>query len=180
MAILIIGLLLARALRSIFIPIKAILLDLISVSVALGLLVIFFARGAGSALFGTYQLPQLEVWVVLFLVVILFGISMDYEVFIVSRIRESRLAGAANETAVIDGFARTIRVVTTAAAIFIVAVSGFIGGHFAGLQELGLGLVFAVLIDATLIRALLLPSAMILLGQANWWLPNRKSRHLER
>jgi RND superfamily putative drug exporter len=180
LAILIIGLLLGRALRSIFIPIKAILLDLISISVALGLLVIFFARGAGSALFGTYQLPQLEVWVVLFLVVILFGISMDYEVFIVSRIRESRLAGAANETAVIDGFARTIRVVTTAAAIFIVAVSGFIGGHFAGLQELGLGLVFAVLIDATLIRALLLPSAMILLGQANWWLPNRKSRHLER
>ena len=180
LAILIIGLLLGRAFKSIFIPIKAILLDLISISVALGLLVIFFAHGAGSLLFGTYQLPQLEVWVILFLVVILFGISMDYEVFIVSRIRESRLAGAANETAVIDGFARTIRVVTTAAAIFIVAVSGFIGGHFAGLQELGVGLVFAVLIDATLIRLLLLPSAMILLGRANWWLPNRKSRHLER
>jgi RND superfamily putative drug exporter len=180
LAILIIGLLLGRAFKSIFIPIKAILLDLISISVALGLLVFFFAHGAGSAIFGTYQLPQLEVWVLLFLVVILFGISMDYEVFIVSRIRESWLAGAANETAVIDGFARTIRVVTTAAAIFIAAVSGFIGGRFAGLQELGLGLVFTVLIDATLIRALLLPSAMILLGQANWWLPNRKSRHLER
>ncbi|CAN2182637.1 COG2409 Predicted drug exporters of the RND superfamily [Candidatus Nanopelagicaceae bacterium] len=179
-AILIIGLLLGRAFKSIFIPVKAILLDLISISVALGLLVIFFAHGAGSALFGTYELPQIEVWVLLFLAVILFGISMDYEVFIVSRIRESWIAGATNETAVIDGFARTIRVVTTAAAIFIAAVSGFIGGHFAGLQELGLGLVFAVLIDATLIRLLLLPSAMILLGRANWWLPNRKSRHLER
>lgn len=179
-AILIIGLLLGRAFKSIFIPVKAILLDLISISVALGLLVIFFAHGAGSALFGTYELPQIEVWVLLFLAVILFGISMDYEVFIVSRIRESWIAGATNETAVIDGFARTIRVVTTAAAIFIVAVSGFIGGHFAGLQELGLGLVFAVFIDATLIRLLLLPSAMILLGRANWWLPNRKSRHLER
>jgi RND superfamily putative drug exporter len=132
----------------------------------------------GSVLFGTYQLPQIEVWVVLFLIVILFGISMDYEVFLVSRIRESWVAGAANETAIIDGFARTIRVVTTAAAIFIVAVSGFIGGHFAGLQELGVGLVCAVLIDATLIRLLLLPSAMILLGNANWWLPKRKSRHL--
>ena len=179
-AILIISLLLGTAFKSIFLPVKAILLDLISISVALGLLVFFFARGAGSVLFGTYQLPQLEVWVLLFLVVILFGISMDYEVFIVSRIRESWLAGARNETSVIDGFTRTIRVVTTAAAIFIVAVSGFIGGHFAGLQELGLGLVFAVLVDATLIRMLLLPSAMILLGSANWWMPNRKSRHLER
>jgi RND superfamily putative drug exporter len=113
-------------------------------------------------------------------VVILFGISMDYEVFIVSRILESKSAGALNETAVIDGFTRTIRVVTTAAAIFIAAVSGFITGHFAGLQELGVGLVFAVLIDATLIRLLLLPSAMILLGDANWWWPNRKSRHLAR
>lgn len=180
LAILVIGLLLGRAFKSVFIPIKAILLDLVSISVALGLLVTFFAHGVGSKLFGTYQLPQLEVWAILFLVVILFGISMDYEVFIVSRIRESWLSGAANEAAVIDGFARTIRVVTTAAAIFVVAVSGFIGGHFAGLQELGLGLVFAVLIDATLIRMLLLPSAMILLGRANWWLPNRKSRHLVR
>ncbi len=177
-AILIIGLLLGRAFRSIFLPIKAIALDLISIAVALGLLVIFFQDGLGSVLFGAYQLPQIEVWVVLFLIVILFGISMDYEVFLVSRIRESWVAGAANETAIIDGFARTIRVVTTAAAIFIVAVSGFIGGHFAGLQELGVGLVCAVLIDATLIRLLLLPSVMILLGNANWWLPKRKSRHL--
>ena len=177
-AILIIGLLLGRAFKSIVIPVKAIALDLISIAVALGLLVIFFQHGLGSSLFGTYQLPQIEVWVLLFLIVILFGISMDYEVFIVARVRESWMAGAANETAVIDGFARTIRVVTTAAAIFIVAVSGFVGGHFAGLQELGVGLVCAVLIDATLIRLLLLPSAMILLGNANWWLPKRKSRHL--
>jgi RND superfamily putative drug exporter len=177
-AILIIGLLLGRAFKSIVVPLKAIALDLISIAVALGLLVIFFKHRVGSSLFGTYQLPQIEVWALLFLIVILFGISMDYEVFIVSRVRESWTAGAANETAVIDGFVRTIRVVTTAAAIFIVAVSGFIGGHFAGLQELGVGLVFAVLIDATLIRLLLLPSAMILLGRANWWLPNRKSRHL--
>jgi RND superfamily putative drug exporter len=153
---------------------------LISIAVSVGLLVAFFKFGVGTYLFGTYQLAQIEVWALLFLVVILFGISMDYEVFIVSRILESKSAGALNETAVIDGFTRTIRVVTTAAAIFIAAVSGFITGHFAGLQELGVGLVFAVLIDATLIRLLLLPSAMILLGDANWWWPNRKSRHLAR
>ena len=179
-AILLIGLILGRAFKSVFLPIKAIVLDLISIAVSLGLLVSFFKYGLGSALFGTYQLPQIEVWVLLFLIVILFGISMDYEVFLVSRVRESWLEGAANETAVIDGFTQTIRVVTTAAAIFIVSVSGFIFGHFAGLQELGIGLVFAVLIDATLIRFLLLPSAMIILGNTNWWIPNRKSRHLKR
>jgi RND superfamily putative drug exporter len=179
-AILIIALLLGVAFKSIFIPLKAIVLDVISISVSLGLLVVFFIHGAGAQLFGTYQLPQIEVWVLLFLIVILFGISMDYEVFIVSRIRESRLSGATNETAVVDGFIRTIRVVTSAAVIFIAAVSGFIGSHFAGLQELGVGLVFAILIDATLIRLFLLPSAMILLGRANWWLPNRKSRHLQK
>jgi RND superfamily putative drug exporter len=178
LAILIIGLVLGRAFRSLLIPVKAIALDLLSISVAVGLLVIFFKNGLGAALFGTYQLPQLEVWSLLFLIVILFGISMDYEVFIVSRMREAWLDGAPNESAVIDGFAQTIRVVTTAAAIFIVAVSGFIFGHFAGLQELGVGLVFAILVDATLIRLLLLPSAMILLGNANWWLPKRKPRYL--
>jgi RND superfamily putative drug exporter len=141
-------------------------------------LVVFFKYGLGSKLFGTYQLPQIEVWALLFLVVILFGISMDYEVFMVSRIRESWVLGGSNETAVIDGFGRTMRVVTTAAMIFVAAVSGFISGHFAGLQELGVGLAAAILIDATLIRLLLLPSAMILLGRLNWWMPKRKSRHL--
>lgn len=179
-ALILIFLLLGWALKSIVIPLKAILLDLISIAVSVGLLVAFFKFGVGAHLFGTYQLAQIEVWALLFLVVILFGISMDYEVFIVSRILESKSAGALNETAVIDGFTRTIRVVTMAASIFIAAVSGFITGHFAGLQELGVGLVFAVLIDATLIRLLLLPSAMILLGDANWWWPKRKSRHLAR
>lgn len=178
LSILIIALLLGKAFHSILLPIKAIALDLISISVALGLLVIFFKYGLGSKLFGTYQLPQIEVWALLFLVVILFGISMDYEVFMVSRIRESWVLGGSNEIAVIDGFGRTMRVVTTAAMIFVAAVSGFISGHFAGLQELGVGLAAAILIDATLIRLLLLPSAMILLGRLNWWMPKRKSRHL--
>ena len=177
-ALLLIFLLLGWSLKSFVIPLKAIILDFISIAASIGLLVGFFKFGVGAKLFGTYQLPQIEVWALLFLIVILFGISMDYEVFIVSRIREAKVAGALNETATIDGFTRTITVVTTAAAIFIVAVSGFITGHFAGLQELGVGLVLAIFIDATLIRLLLLPSAMILLGEANWWWPNKKSRHL--
>lgn len=179
-AILIIGLMLGKSFKSILIPIKAMILSCLSILVALGTLVVFISLGLGSKIFGTYQLPQIEIWVLLFLVVILFGISIDYEVFILSRIRESRLAGASNQTAVIHGFEQTIRVVSFAAAIFMGSVSGFIAGNFAGLQELGIGLIFAVLVDATLIRFLLLPSAMILLGRANWWYPNRRSRHLER
>jgi RND superfamily putative drug exporter len=127
--------------------------------------------GIAKALLGTYQLDQIEIWALVFLVAILFGVSMDYEIFIVSRVREAWLSGEDNESAIIEGFVRTLGVVTAAAIIFISAVSGFIFGHFAGLQELGLGLTLAVLIDATLVRALLLPSAMVLLGKWNWWLP---------
>jgi RND superfamily putative drug exporter len=103
---------------------------------------------------------------------------MDYEVFIVSRMREAWLKGSTNSEAVISGFQETIGVVTSAALIFIGAVSGFIFGSFAGLQELGIGLVAAILIDATIIRFLLLPSAMILFGDLNWWSPKNKSRTL--
>jgi RND superfamily putative drug exporter len=103
---------------------------------------------------------------------------MDYEVFIISRIRESWLQGSTNSESVINGFKETIGVVTSAALIFIGAVSGFIFGSFAGLQELGIGLVAAILIDATIIRFLLLPSAMILMGNLNWLSPKSKSRTL--
>jgi RND superfamily putative drug exporter len=177
-ALVIIFLLLMFTLRSVILPLKAIALDIISIAAACGVLVTFFKVGVGKALFHTYQLPQIEIWVLIFLVVILFGISMDYEVFIVSRIREAWLNGAPNDSAVVDGFSRTVRVVTSAALIFITAVSGFISSHFAGLQELGVGLAAAIFIDATLIRLLLLPTSMILLGNLNWWMPNRKSRHL--
>jgi RND superfamily putative drug exporter len=127
--------------------------------------------GLAKSLFGTYQLDQIEIWALVFLVAILFGVSMDYEIFIVSRIREAWLRGEDNQSAISEGFTRTLGVVTAAAIIFIAAVSGFIFGHFAGLQELGLGLTLAVFIDATIIRALLLPSSMVLLGKWNWWMP---------
>ena len=167
----IIYLVLLRTFKSLVIPIKAILLDVISLAASLGLLVLFLKYGLAKALFGTYQLDQIEIWALVFLVAILFGISMDYEIFIVSRMREAWLHGEDSQSAITEGFTRTLGVVTAAAIIFIGAVSGFIFGHFAGLQELGLGLTLAVLIDATLIRALLLPSAMVLLGKWNWWLP---------
>ena len=169
--ILLIYLVLLRTFKSILLPLKAIVLGAISLAASLGLLVLFMKYGIAKALFGTYQLDQIEIWALVFLVAILFGVSMDYEIFIVSRMREAWLRGEDNASAISEGFVRTLGVVTAAAAIFIAAVSGFIFGHFAGLQELGLGLTLAVLIDATLVRALLLPSAMVLLGKWNWWLP---------
>jgi RND superfamily putative drug exporter len=169
--ILVIYLVLLRTFKSILLPLKAIILGAISLAASLGLLVLFMKYGLAKALFGTYQLDQMEIWALVFLVAILFGVSMDYEIFIVSRMREAWLRGEDNESAISEGFVRTLGVVTAAAIIFISAVSGFIFGHFAGLQELGLGLTLAVLIDATLVRALLLPSAMVLLGKWNWWLP---------
>jgi RND superfamily putative drug exporter len=169
--LLIIYLVLLKAFNSVVLPLKAIALDLISLAASLGLLVLFMKYGLGKALFGTYQLDQIEIWVLVFLVAILFGLSMDYEIFIVSRAREAWDRGESNTAAISEALTRTLGVVTAAAIIFIGAVSGFIFGQFAGLQELGLGLTLAVLIDATLIRALLLPSAMVLLGKWNWVSP---------
>jgi RND superfamily putative drug exporter len=162
-------LIVAKALKSLVLPIKTIALNLISLGASLGVLVAFTKFGIAKALWGAYQLDQIEIWALVFLIAILFGLSLDYEIFIVSRMRENWLKTSNNEEAVISGFTQTFGVVSSAAAIFIAAVSGMALGHFAGLQELGFGLAIAILIDATLIRGLLLPSAMILLGKWNWW-----------
>lgn len=167
---------LLRAFRSLILPLKAILMDLLSVAVAYGSLVLVFRFGIGSTLLGTYRLDQIEAWVLIFLFAALFGLSMDYEVFIVSRMREARNRGATNTEAIIEGMAHTGGVVTAAAVILVGALSGLVFGHFAGLQELGVGLALGVLIDATIIRGLLLPSAMVLLGRWNWWLPSSIAR----
>ena len=161
-------LLLMRAFRSTWLPLKAIALGLISVSVAISAIVLVFRYSVGSSLVGTYQIDQVEVWALVFLLVVLFGISMDYEVFIVSRMREAIDRGATNEEAIVEGMANTGGVVTAAALIFVAAVSGLVGGHFLGLQQIGVGLAVGVFIDATLIRGFLLPSAMVLLGKYNW------------
>ena len=155
--------LLRRYLSSLLIPIKAIILDLISIASAVGTVVFFMAHGIG-----VYQLSQIEIWTLLFIFAVLFGLSMDYEVFIVSRIRESYLEHQDNNRAIVDGLANTGGVVTTAAFIMVGALTGFVSGHFAGLQELGVGLIAGIIIDATVIRLLLLPATMVLLGKWNW------------
>jgi RND superfamily putative drug exporter len=155
--------LLRRNLSSFLIPIKAIILDLLSVAAAIGATVFVMRNGLG-----VYQLDQIEIWTLLFIFAILFGLSMDYEVFIVTRIKESYLEHGDNEKAIVDGLANTGGVVTTAALIMLGALSGFVTGHFAGLQEVGIGLVAGILIDATVIRLLILPATMVLLGKWNW------------
>jgi RND superfamily putative drug exporter len=168
LGLLITYLLLMRAFRSIWLPLKAIALGLISVGVAISAIVWVFRYSIGSTWLGTYQIAQVEIWALVFLLVVLFGISMDYEVFLVSRMREAIDRGATNDEAIIEGLASTGGVVTAAALILVAAVSGLVGGHFLGLQQIGIGLAVGVLIDATLIRGFLLPSSMVLLGKFNW------------
>ncbi len=168
LALLLTYFLLARAFRSIWLPLKAIALGLISVAVAISAIVWVFRYSIGSSWLGTYQIDQVEIWALVFLLVVLFGISMDYEVFLVSRMREAIDRGATNDQAIVEGMSSTGGVVTAAALIFIAAVSGLVGGHFLGLQQIGIGLAVGVFIDATLIRGFLLPSSMVLLGKFNW------------
>jgi RND superfamily putative drug exporter len=165
-------LLLMRAFRSLFLPLKAVALNLLSVGAAYGLLVIFFSWGAGHALLGNvYQQDLIEGWIPVILFAMLFGLSMDYEVFLVTRMREVWDEGASNEQAVREGLEKTGRIVTAAAVIMVAAFSGFVAGRLGTLQEFGFGLAAAILFDATIIRALLVPSLMALFGRYNWWLP---------
>ncbi|MBV8079461.1 MAG: MMPL family transporter [Actinobacteria bacterium] len=168
--------LLARAFRSLLLPLKAVLLNLLSVGAAYGMLVVVFKWGVGHALFGLYQFGQVEGWIPIFLFAMLFGLSMDYEVFIVTRMREAWDATHDNTTAVAHGLERTGRIITAAAVIMCAAFSGFIAGRIVGLQEFGLGLAVAVFVDATLVRSLLVPSLMAILGRWNWWLPGPLAR----
>ena len=168
-------LLLLRAFRSLVLPLKAIVLNLLSIGAAYGLLVAFFKLGFGEPL-GMTQFDQIEGWIPVFLFAMLFGLSMDYEVFLVSRMREEWDAGATNEQAVARGLAKTGRLVTAAGLIMVAAFSGFVAGSIVGLQQFGFGLAAAILIDVTIVRALLVPSAMKLFGRWNWWLPERVAR----
>jgi RND superfamily putative drug exporter len=169
-------LLLIRFFRSLILPLVAVLLDLLSLAATYGLLVAIFKYGFLSSILGTYQVDQIEGWVPIFLFAVLFGLSMDYEVFIVARMREARDKGASNSQAIREGLAHTGRVVTAAAIILVGALGGLANGEIAGLQQLGVGLAFGILIDATIVRSLLLPSIMVLLGKWNWWLPAKVAR----
>lgn len=163
--------LLIRSFRSLILPLIAVVLDLISLAATYGLLVAVFRFGFLSPILGTYHVPQIEGWVPVFLFAVLFGLSMDYEVFIVTRMREARDKGESTAEAIKEGLAHTGGVVTAAAIILVGALGGLANGHIAGLQELGVGLALGILIDATIVRTLLLPSVMTILGKWNWWLP---------
>jgi RND superfamily putative drug exporter len=169
-------LLLLRAFRSLLLPLKAILLNLLSVGSAYGMLVVVFKWGVGDALFGLYTFGQVEGWIPIFLFAMLFGLSMDYEVFLVTRMREAWDRGADNTTAVAHGLERTGRIITAAAIIMCAAFSGFVAGRIVGLQEFGLGLAVAIFVDATIVRCLLVPSLMAIFGRWNWWLPPQLAR----
>jgi len=170
-------LILLRAFRSVVLPIKAVLMNVLSVSATYGVLVLVFQHHWGSVL-GFHQTPQIEAWIPIFLFAILFGLSMDYEVFLLSRMREEWDLHHDNERAVALGLERTGRIITAAAIIMIAAFSGFLAGSFVWSQEFGTGLAVAILLDATVVRAMMVPAAMKLLGDWNWYLPERVRRVL--
>jgi RND superfamily putative drug exporter len=174
-ALLATALVLARAFRSVLLPLKAVLLNLLTVAATYGLLVCVFEFGVGAGLLGVHRTSEVEGWIPLFLFAALFGLSMDYEVFLVSRMREEWDARRDNVAAVSIGLERTGRLVTAAALVMAVSFGGLVVGTVPGLQQFGLGLSIAVLLDATIVRALLVPALMAILGRWNWWLPSRLS-----
>jgi uncharacterized membrane protein YdfJ with MMPL/SSD domain len=165
-------LLLLVTFRSIVIPIKAILLNLLSVGAAYGTLKLVFQDGRGEGLLGFESSGAITSWLPLFLFVILFGLSMDYHVFILSRIREAWQRGMSTERAVAHGIKTTAGTVTAAALVMVLVFAVFATESSLDLKQLGVGLAVAILIDATIIRGILLPASMKLLGKWNWYLPS--------
>jgi RND superfamily putative drug exporter len=163
--------LLTVAFRSIAIALTAIALNLLSVGAAYGLLVLVFQHGVGADLLGFQQIDTIEAWVPLFLFSVLFGLSMDYQVFLLSRIRERYDQTKDTRDAVGWGVASTARIITGAALIIVAVFSGFARGDLVMFQQMGFGVAVALLIDATLVRSVLLPSVMALLGDRSWYLP---------
>lgn len=165
-------LLLMAAFRSLVIPLKAAVVNLLSVGAAYGVIVAVFQWGWAGGLIGIGATGPIDPWIPLMMFTILFGLSMDYEVFLLSRMREEWRRTRDNSTAVADGLAKTARVITAAAAIMICVFGSFvIGDPLRVLKVFGLGLAVAILIDATLVRMILVPSVMELLGDRNWWMP---------
>ncbi|HKG63815.1 MAG TPA: MMPL family transporter [Solirubrobacteraceae bacterium] len=161
--------------RSIVIPIKAIILNLLSVGAAYGILTLVFQDGHGEKALDFTSVGGITPWLPLFLFVVLFGLSMDYHVFVLSRVRELVDRGRSTEQAVAEGIKSTAGVITGAAAVMVVTFAAFATGSDQSMKQLGVGLAAAILIDATIVRAVLLPATMKLLGSRNWYLPKRLS-----
>jgi putative drug exporter of the RND superfamily len=171
--------LLVRAFRSILLPLKAVILNLVSLTAVYGLMVLFWQKGYGSdAVFGIAQTGAVTFWIPLMVFAFLYGLSMDYEVFILSRVREEYDAGAGTDEAVIQGIGRTGRLVTSAALILFLAFAALASGPGTDLKVMATGLGFGILLDATLVRSVLVPSLVSLFGSWNWKLPDSVARLL--
>jgi uncharacterized membrane protein YdfJ with MMPL/SSD domain len=164
--------LLTVAFRSVVVAGTAILLNLLSVGATYGLVVLVFEKGVGAGLLGFQQVDIVEAWVPLFLFAVLFGLSMDYQVFLLSRIRERYTQTGDTNDAVAFGIGSTARIITGAALIIVAVFAGFAMGELVMFQQMGFGIAVALLIDATIVRSVLVPAAMTLLGRWNWYLPS--------
>ncbi|MEM9651274.1 MAG: MMPL family transporter [Actinomycetota bacterium] len=171
-------LLLTLVFRSILVPLKAALLNLLSIGAAYGVLVMVFQWGWGKELIGLEATVPIVSFIPMFMFAILFGLSMDYEVFLLSRVREEYLLTGDNDGAVIHGIASTARVITSAALIMISVFLGFVLGDDPVIKMMGLGLATAIFVDATIVRVVLVPATMKLMGDANWWIPGWLDRIL--
>jgi uncharacterized membrane protein YdfJ with MMPL/SSD domain len=161
---------------SVVLPVKALVMNLLTLSAAFGLLVLIFQDGHGESLLGFTSQGALESSQPVLLFAVAFGLSTDYGVFLLTRIKEAHDNGASNEEAVALGLERTGRIVTFAALLFVIAIGAFATSQIIFIKQLGVGTALAVLIDATIVRALLVPSLMRLLGDRNWWAPRPLAR----
>jgi RND superfamily putative drug exporter len=163
--------LLTLAFRSIVVPLTAIAVNLLSVGAAYGLLVLVFVEGVGADPLGFGQVERIDAWVPVFLFSVLFGLSMDYQVFLLSRIRERYTKTGSTTDAIIHGVSSTARLITGAALIIVVVFTGFATGELVAFQQMGFGVAVALLVDATIVRTVVIPAVMQLLGDRNWYLP---------
>ncbi|MGH2994095.1 MAG: MMPL family transporter, partial [Solirubrobacterales bacterium] len=170
--------LLARAFRSLLLPLKAVLLNLVSLAATFGILVVVFQLGHGSGVWGIDAMQAINPWMPIMIFAFLFGLSMDYEVFILARMREEFDRTGSTETAVIQGIGRTGRLVTSAALILFLSFTAMASSPGTDLKMFATGLGAGILLDATVIRGLIVPAVISLMGRWNWWLPRWPARLL--
>jgi RND superfamily putative drug exporter len=166
-------LVLLAAFRSIFVPIKAVVMNTLSLSASYGLLVWIFQDGHFADLLGFTPLDGIDPTIPLVMFAVVFGLSMDYEVFLLSRIREEWRYSGDNRASVVAGLGRTGRIITSAALILLVVVGAFVAGDLVYVKQIGIGIAAAIALDVTLVRALLVPATMQLMGDWNWWAPRK-------
>jgi putative drug exporter of the RND superfamily len=156
---------------SVLVPVKALIMNTVSLGATFGALVWVFQEGHLEGLLGFTSTGAIETWVPVIVFAFAFGVSMDYEVFLLARIKEEYDAGAANDEAVRIGLQRSGRIITSAGLLIVIVFCGFAAGRMLGIKEMGFALAIAIVVDATLVRCLLVPATMTLLGDLNWWAP---------